>query len=148
MGKLELLMKFLDLFLHILDIYSDIEVTVTLFLNCDPLIYKFSLAIFALSYITTVLALRFVTHRKESWKDALLYPYHTVRIILRKIIIIILSMYIQCFKLSPSKAEKFYSRFPTKALLIGSRVNFDLQQKIKMGSDVPYFSLQPDQVSQ
>ena len=108
MGKLELLMKFLDLFLHILDIYSDIEVTVTLFLNCSPLIYKFSLAIFALSYITTVLALRFVTHRKESWKDALLYPYHTVRIILRKIIIIILSMYIQCFKLTGCPGSIFH----------------------------------------
>ena len=32
--------------------------------------------------------------------------------------------------------------------LIVSRVNFYLQQKIKMGSDVPYFSLQSDHVSQ
>ena len=91
MGKLELFMKFLDLFLHVLDIFSDIKITVTLFQNCDPFLYMFSLVIFTLSYITTVVALKFVTHKKENWKDAILYPYHTVRIIFRKIIIIILS---------------------------------------------------------
>ena len=93
MGKLELLMKFLDLFLHALDIYSDIEVTVTLFVHCQSIFYIFSLSVFAFSYITTVLALRFVTHRKETWNDAILYPYHTIRITSKKIITIILSEY-------------------------------------------------------
>ena len=88
-----LLMKFLDIFLYILDIYTDIEVTVTHFRICGLLMGYFSLGIFILSYITTVLALRFVTHKKESWRDALLYPYHTIRIILRKILIVVLSKY-------------------------------------------------------
>ena len=92
MGKLALFMKFLDLFLHILDIYSDIEVTITLFLNCDPgLFVGQAIAIFVLSYITTVLALRFAVHRKETWKDAILYPYHAIRITSKEIIIISMS---------------------------------------------------------
>ena len=37
-------------------------------------------------------------------------------------------------------------RFPAKTLLIRSRLNFHLEQKIKMGSDVP-LSLQCEQAS-
>jgi len=78
------LFKLLDLILYIGDIYSDVAFTVLLYSNCHYSYFAISIGIFVLSYVTTVLYLRFIVHYRESWVRAFLYPVYTIAIILGK----------------------------------------------------------------
>ena len=58
--------------LYYFDLGADVFQTYNLFHNCHFKFGSFSLAIIFLSYVTTVLYIKY--HLKEQWKVALLYP--------------------------------------------------------------------------
>ena len=93
MSKFVILMKFFELFLHIFDIYSDVALTILYFQKCNYLYAIVSLSIMVLSYVSTVIALRFVVHHNETLYQAVIYPYKTMRIVSKKALVNLLSKY-------------------------------------------------------
>ena len=86
MGKVVILMKLFELGLHLFDIYSDVALTTLYYKNCD---YFYAIE----SYISTVIALRFVVHHNETLFQAIIYPYKTMRIVSKKAFVNLLSKY-------------------------------------------------------
>ena len=93
MVKLLILMKLLEFVLHIFDIYSDVALTILYYQNCNYIGTILSLSIMVLSYVTTVIALRYVVYQNETLYQAVIYPYKTMRIVLKKAFVNLLSKY-------------------------------------------------------
>ena len=93
MGKVVILMKLFELALPIFDIYSDVALTILYFQNCNDYFTYVSLSIIVLSYVTTVIALRFVVHHNETLFQAVIYPYKTMKIVSKKAFVNLLSKY-------------------------------------------------------
>ena len=93
MGKLVILMKVFELGLHLFDIYSDVALTILYYQNCNLYYAINSLLIMVLSYISTLIALRFGVHNNETLYQAVIYPYKTMRIVSKKAFVNLLSKY-------------------------------------------------------
>ena len=93
MGKLVILMKLFELLLHIFDIYSDVALIMLYFQNCNYIYAIMSLSVIVLSYVSTVLALRFVVHHNVTLYQAVIYPYKTMTIVSKKALVNLLSKY-------------------------------------------------------
>ena len=64
-------------FLYYADLINDAILTIDLYNNCHYMYCFISIGIFVLSYITTVLYLRFV--EDQSWPEAMLYHFQHVK---------------------------------------------------------------------
>ena len=93
MGKLVILMKLFELALHVFDIYSDVALTILYYQSCNYVYTIMSLSVIVLSYISTVIALRFVVHHTETLFQAVIYPYKTMRIVTKKAFVNLLRKY-------------------------------------------------------
>ena len=93
MGKFVILMKLFELALHIFDIYSDVALTILYYQNCNYGYAIYSMVLMVLSYISTVIALRFVVHQNETLYQAVIYPYKAMRIVSKKAFVNLLSKY-------------------------------------------------------
>ena len=79
--------KLIDLLLYVSDIYSDIAFTILLYNNCHYNYFQGSLLIFAISYITTVIHLKYFVNCRTNWTKAtkaIFYPFFTILVILDK----------------------------------------------------------------
>ena len=93
MGKLVILMKLFELALHFFDIYTDVALTILYFQKCQYVNSIVSLSYIVLSYIITVIALRFVVYHNDTLFQAAIYPYKTMRIVSKKAFVNLLSKY-------------------------------------------------------
>ena len=80
----KIVFKIFDLILYVSDIYSDIAMTVFLYDNCHFNYYYLSVACLVISYLTTVWYLAKLVHNPLNWFDAMFYPYHAIKIIMKK----------------------------------------------------------------
>ena len=87
MGKFVILIKLFEMALPIFDIYSDVALTILYYQNCNYYLAIFSLSVIIHSYISTVMALRFVVHHNETLFQAVIYPYKTMRIVSKKVFV-------------------------------------------------------------
>ena len=93
--KLTILLKFLDLAFHVADIYSDVATSALYYQACQMTFFYLSLTVFFTSYLTTVIGLRYVAYHKSTWIEAVFYPLKTIKILIKKIVIIVYCKYIR-----------------------------------------------------
>ena len=87
MDKVKVIINLSGMALHMADLFTDFAITNLYFQNCEYKFFFISIGIFVYSYIMTVIYLRYLMFKKESFKMACLYPYHVLRILFQKLMI-------------------------------------------------------------
>ena len=94
MDKIIVAINLVGMGLHVADLYADFATTILYWKNCQFKFLFFSIGIFINSYLVTVYSLMHVIHKKENFSNACLYPYHVLRIMVRKLMISLKSEYL------------------------------------------------------
>ena len=93
MDKVKTVINLVGIGLHVADLFTDIATTKLYWENCQYTFFLISTGIFIFSYISTVIYLVYTAHKKENLKTACLYPYHVMRIMIKKFMISLNSRY-------------------------------------------------------
>ena len=93
MDKVKVLLEFFGIGLHVADYYTDLATTKLYWANCQYKFFGISIGILVYSYVASVYYLYFLS--KENCYRAVMYPYHVLRILFRKLMIQLKSKYIR-----------------------------------------------------